>query len=60
MAIGSDEARSALYAEIKRQVGAIQESGWREKDQAAILRDLALAYRYTSGGQQPGGVTIDK
>jgi hypothetical protein len=60
MAVGAEEAKGAIYTEIKRQVGAIEQSGWREKDQAVILRDLALAFRYASGGQQPGGVAIEK
>jgi hypothetical protein len=29
-------------------------------DLARPLEHLALAYRYTVGGQQPGGVTIEK
>lgn len=60
MAVAADEARSAIYAEIKRQVAAVEGSGWAEKDQAVVIRDLALAFRYTYGGQQPGGVVLEK
>lgn len=60
MALASDKARAALFAEIERQVKAVEASGFAENAQAVIVRDLALAFRYAYGGNQPGAVTVEK
>lgn len=60
MAVPAENTRSALFAEIERQAKAVEASGYPENVQAVIIRDLALAFRYTYGGNQPGAVTVEK
>lgn len=55
-----EDARAALYIEVKRQVEALSAAGYPENTQAEIVRDLALAFRYAAGGSQPGSVTVAK
>lgn len=54
------ETQDRLFEAIKTVTKAIE--GMSEyagpQTQAQALRDLALAYRYAAGGQQPGGVTL--
>ena len=54
---GKSAARDALLEEIKRQTERIQtKSGAVNRAaEAAMVRDLALAFRYVEGGPQPGG-----
>jgi hypothetical protein len=53
-------AQTALYEEIERQVKAIQPGNALPGKQAALLRDLSLAFRHTVGGPQPGSVTASE
>jgi hypothetical protein len=48
----------ALMIEIARQVEKIQSQNINVLAQAETVRDLALAFRYAAGGQQPGGSTV--
>lgn len=54
-----DQAQEALFEKITAEVNDINQSTNR-LNRAAILRDLALAYRYASGGSQPGSVIVEK
>lgn len=54
-----DQAQEALFEKISAEVKDINQSTNR-LNRAAILRDLALAYRYASGASQPGSVTVEK
>lgn len=54
------DAITALFAAITKSTNALAASGVHETNKASALRDLALAYRYAAGGQQPGGVHIEK
>lgn len=42
------------------KAAAVGSSNQGTSARAATLRDLALAYRYVTGGPQPGSVTINK
>ena len=55
-----DDHRLKLYEEISRQVAEIKDSNANVKEQAAVVRDLALAFRYAAGGTQPGAVVVEK
>lgn len=57
---GNTETQQALFAAVKDEVAEVQRSGAGVAARAGALRDLALAYRYLAGGQQPGGVTLEK
>ncbi|WP_183092920.1 hypothetical protein [Nocardioides stalactiti] len=48
------DAHKALLMEITRQVEAIKSHDFGPIHEAELVRDLALAFRYTSGGPQPG------
>ena len=51
-----DEAQNALFEQIRVQTEAVGKSSVPAASKATALRNLALAYRYAAGGQQPGGV----
>lgn len=59
MASQSD-ALVAVWTLIEAAAKGVEASGVHATNKAAAARDLALAYRYAAGGQQPGGVTIEK
>lgn len=59
MADAKHEAYNALFTEIARQASSEEISKFHEPDQARIIRDLALAFRYASGGAQPGAVVVE-
>lgn len=48
------EAYNALLKEIARQTEAISSHDFGPMDEATLVRDLALAFRYAAGGPQPG------
>jgi hypothetical protein len=51
------ETQEKLYEAITNGVDeAVKYDGMRR---AAMLRELALAFRYAAGGQQPGGVHVE-
>jgi len=54
------EAQEALMKEITRQVSALTGKTGHVGVLASVVRDFALAYRYASGGPQPGSVTVEK
>lgn len=52
------DAKDAIYTAIYE---VIEESKNQHAPlRAQIVRDAALAFRYVSGGQQPGGVVLEK
>lgn len=57
---GNTETQQALFQAIAELTNELGESGYPEPARAAALRDLALAYRYLAGGQQPGGVMVER
>ena len=66
MAVRSDdlndakaEAQLALFGKIKEQAETVASANMNVSSRSASLRDLALAYRYAAGGQQPGAVTVE-
>lgn len=52
-------AYNAIFEEIERQLKSEELNQYTAHDQAKIVRDLALAFRYASGGAQPGGGAVD-
>lgn len=52
------DTQETLLNEIDRQARAIEAGGYGAADQADILKDLALAYRLTAGGAQPGSAVV--
>lgn len=53
------EVGIAVLKEIQRQVEALEGESYNAAAAAAVVRNLALAYRYAAGGQQPGGVALE-
>lgn len=54
----SHSAKTALFTAIEtvaRSIDGTHDSKW----EAAILKDLAAAYRMTYGGAQPGSSVLD-
>jgi len=49
------EAQEALYAAIQAQAENNMKAALSAPDKAALLRDLAAAYRLTAGGSMPDG-----
>jgi hypothetical protein len=49
------QAQEALYAAIQSQAESNMKAAMTAADKAALLRDLAEAYRLTAGGSMPGG-----
>lgn len=49
------QAREALYAAIQSQAETNMKAAMSAGDKAALLRDLAEAYRLTAGGSMPDG-----
>lgn len=60
MTTAHEEAFDALMKEIKASAERIPQAPLHETGRAAALRDLAAAYRHLRGGQQPGGVYVEK
>lgn len=54
------DTQNVLFDVIAKAVTELDTSGVHISSKADALRDLALAYRYASGGQQPGAITIQK
>lgn len=54
------EAAASVFTLIDSVAKEVRASGLNTGSKAAAARDVALAYRYALGGQQPGGVTIQK
>lgn len=50
--------QDAIFAEIERQVKAIEANGVQPTPAAALVKNLATAYRLVAGGQQPGGSVV--
>lgn len=54
-----NEAQEALFAAITEVVPKLD--GYSNASaRANILKDLALAFRLTAGGAQPGGINVEK
>ena len=53
-----EDAYEAIFVEIKAVIGEMD--GYGPHDRAKVLQSLAIAYRYASGGAQPGSVTVEK
>ena len=49
------QAQEALYAAIQSQAETNMKAAISAADKAALLRDLAEAYRLTAGGAMPDG-----
>lgn len=49
------QAQEALYAAIQSQAETNMKAAMSAADKAALLRDLAEAYRLTAGGTVPDG-----
>jgi hypothetical protein len=49
------QAQEALYAAIQSQAETNMKAAMSAADKAALLRDLAEAYRLTAGGSMPDG-----
>jgi len=49
------EAQEALYAAIQTQAESNMKAALSAPEKAALLRDLAEAYRLTAGGSMPDG-----
>ncbi|QGN32573.1 hypothetical protein [Microlunatus sp. Gsoil 973] len=49
------QAQEALYAAIQSQAESNMKAAMTAADKAALLRDLAEAYRLTAGGSMPAG-----
>lgn len=49
------EAQEALYAAIQSQAETNMKAAMSAPEKAALLRDLAEAYRLTAGGLMPSG-----
>jgi len=49
------EAQEALYAAIQTQAENNMKAAMSATEKAALLRDLAAAYRLTAGGSMPDG-----
>ena len=49
------EAQEALYAAIRGQAENNMKAAMAASEKAALLRDLAEAYRLTAGGSMPEG-----
>lgn len=60
MASAHEAAFEAVMKEIKASAERLPEAALHEPARAAALRDLAAAYRHLRGGQQPGGVLVEK
>jgi len=58
MAGNMDRTRAALYEQIEKHVKEVDESSASVGTRTAILKDLALAFRFTAGGSQPGSVDV--
>lgn len=54
-----EKARQDLYEAISAGVAEANKFS-NAAVRARVLADLALAYRYTDGGAQPGSVTVEK
>jgi hypothetical protein len=48
------EAQEALFTAIKDQAETNMHAALRAPEKAALLRELAEAYRLTAGGSRPG------
>lgn len=49
------QAQEALYAAIQSQAETNMKAALSATDKAALMRDLAEAYRLTAGGTMPSG-----
>jgi len=55
-----DDAQEALFKAIKATTDLVAASTGSLMPRATALQSLALAYRYTAGGAQPGSITVEK
>lgn len=56
MASGASAAQQAIFDMIEKTAKDPRlEEAYYAEQRAEILKNLALAYRYASGGPQPGG-----
>jgi hypothetical protein len=59
MAISND-TQATLYDAIKTTTDQVMAADGNPAVRAKALQSLALAYRYLSGGAQPGSVVVEK
>ena len=55
-----DDAQQALLKAIKSTTEEVGAGTGNTAIRANTLQSLALAFRYTVGGAQPGSVTVEK
>jgi hypothetical protein len=53
-------ARLELLRAIRKSAAAVGDSDYEVRYAAGVLEQLSLAYRYASGGTQPGSVVVSK
>ena len=56
--MAQDDTRTAIYDAIKKVAEDSKE--YSGTTASAMVRDVAMAYRFVAGGPQPGGLHIDK
>jgi hypothetical protein len=54
------EAMEALFTAIATAAEQVNGSGLNAASKARAIADIAVAYRYVSGGAQPGSVSVEK
>lgn len=55
-----EDTREALFDAIKAEVEFVKGSNLTMGHRVGALKSLALAYRYASGGPQPGGAAAEE
>lgn len=53
-------AQAAVFDAVQSELGKLDKANITPTSRAVVVRDLALAYRYALGGQQPGGIHVEK
>jgi len=55
-----NKAQLAVFAAIEKEAADVDAANVNSGTKAAIVRDLALAYRFAAGGSQPGSIHVEK
>ncbi|MDQ1111118.1 hypothetical protein QE418_000566 [Microbacterium testaceum] len=58
--MGKAEAQEELFTAIEAHAKYVASASLNSGVKSRALADLALAYRYTAGGAQPGNVNVEK
>ncbi|SFN66494.1 hypothetical protein [Mycetocola miduiensis] len=53
------DAQAAILRIIEKETARVTEANMNAAGRASAVRDLALAFRYVVGGQQPGAVSVE-